>query len=137
MIMMQIYNAKYNDVAELIQNFVLMAMETSAVAVVVKPDFLQHFVGKLQEVKVNNQNITINSENLDYIYEILDKNNNLSVMLSLVKQNNSYNLVVEKFNIDWFNSFVFTDVVFIDKNCDIAIDALKCKEKVFFSITEQ
>ena len=135
--MMQIYNANYNDVSELIQNFVLMAMETNTVAAVVKPNFLQHFVGKLQEVKVNNQNITINSENLDYIYEILDKNSNLSVMLSLVKHNNSYNLVVEKFNIDWFNSFVFTDVVFIDKNCDIAIDTLKCKEKVLFSITEQ
>lgn len=135
--MMQIYNANYNDVSELIQNFVLKAMETNTVAAVVKSNFLQHFVGKLQEVKVNNQNITINSENLDYIYEILDKNNNLSVMLSLVKQNNSYNLVVEKFNIDWFNSFVFTDVVFIDKNCDIAIDTLKCKEKVLFSITEQ
>ena len=72
--MMQIYNANYNDVSELIQNFVLMAMETNTVAAVVKPNFLQHFMGKLQEVKVNNQNITINSENLDYIYEILDKN---------------------------------------------------------------
>lgn len=136
MIMMQIYNANYNDVSELIQNFVLMAMETNTVAAVVKPNFLQHFMGKLQEVKVNNQNITINSENLDYIYEILDKNSNLSVMLSLVKHNNSYNLVVEKFNIDWFNSFVFTDVIFIDKKCDIAIDDLRCKEKVLFSITE-
>lgn len=135
--MMQIYNAKYNDVAELIQNFVLMAMETNTVAAVVKPNLLRHFVSKLQEIKVNNQNITINSENLDYIYENLDKNNSLSVMLSLVKHNNSYNLVVEKFNIDWFNSFVFTDVIFIDKNCDIAINDLRCKEKVLFGITEQ
>ena len=39
--MMQIYNANYNDVSELIQNFVLMAMETNTVAAVVKPNFLQ------------------------------------------------------------------------------------------------
>lgn len=67
--MMQIYNANYNDVSELIQNFVLMAMETNTVAAVVKPNFLQNvrkahtFRCGMDSTKIKN-NVYVDIENI-------------------------------------------------------------------------